>query len=1205
MQQLFYSSVSAPTATRRPAFGLRVLLLTCLLALGALSSAWASHFRYGSLTWRTVQTDASKRTIQFKVSQAWRRSAYGNIAVGSTVQTDVLRFGDNLSAAVNLVVTSVDVAADNFYGEAVITHTYPANANYTAYFSSCCRLSTLANNRDGNWYVSSLVNAGTGNNSPVSTMPPVVNLATGQTAAAFQLATNDPDGDVLTYSLATQADLGGNAFVNAPGLGVNPATGAVTFNTANAVVGTLYDAIIKVSDGKTSILVDFLIQITRVSAAPQFDYSITPTNGYLYQVAPGTTVTFGVRATDSDAGDVVNLQGIGLPPGSAMSPALPATGNPVLSQFTWTPTLSTLGTSVITFVAQDAVGVQTTSSVTIQVSTKPTFDVPPTPSAGSVTQITPGTTISQLVQVSSIDPNSPVRLLSATGLPAAASYAPALPTAAANPTRTTLTWTPALADWGSHTVTFTAANSYNDQKTHSLEYIVNSAPSFVSTPGTLDVVAGRPFHYRIVATDPDLPYGDQLEIEHPGLPAWLTLTDNGDGTASLDGTPTVAEAGANAVTLVAADLYHHGASYGLVTQLFSINVIPCSAQALAHDVRLVLDANGQASLLAAQVDNGSTATCGIASLTVSPARFDCSNLGTNPVTLTLTDTYGNVSTATATATVVDDLLPTISAPATVSVSMDAGQCTASGVALGTAVVADNCSATVVSNAPATFAKGNTTVTWTATDASGNVATATQTVTVNDTELPTISAPAAVTASTNAGQCLATGVTLGNALAGDNCTGVVVSNNAPTTFAKGATTVTWTATDASGNTATAMQTVTVNDTEKPVLTTLANIVASAPASQCGAVVSFAPTATDNCAGATVMASPASGSTFAVGTTTVTVTATDASNNTSTGSFTVTVQDVTAPAVAVRNLTVTLVNGTASVTAAGVNNNSTDACGIASYSLNRSTFTCANLGSNQVTLTVTDIHGNVASAPATITVVGSIPAPSIAVTPASTVNTGGVATNLYLGYGSQSATLTAKGGVSYVWSPAAGLSSTTVANPVFTATTAGTFTYTVTVTNQFGCTATKTVTLRVIDARCGNKNDKVLVCHNGHEICISPNAVPAHLDGHAGDQLGACGTNARPDAPAPAAELATELVFEAYPNPFGASTTVHFRPLVSAAAQIRVFDAMGRVVGTLFSGTTEAGHDYALTLDGTPLATGLYLCRYESQGQMHTQRLSVVK
>ena len=229
-----------------------------------------------------------------------------------------------------------------------------------------------------------------------------------------------------------------------------------------------------------------------------------------------------------------------------------------------------------------------------------------------------------------------------------------------------------------------------------------------------------------------------------------------------------------------------------------------------------------------------------------------------------------------------------------------------------------------------------------------------------------------------------------------------------------------------------------------------------------------------------------------------------------------------------------------------------------------------------------------------------APAIAVVLASGAYTGGAATTLYLGYGAQSATLVATGGVSYAWSPAAGLSSSTAANPVFTATVPGTFTYTVTTTNLAGCTAKSTVTMRVVDASCGK--GKVTVCHNGHEICISANAVPAHLGNHAGDQLGSCGTAARPAAPQLAAG---ELEFSAAPNPFGASTTVHFRPTVSAPAQVRVFDALGREVTTLFNGTAEAGHDYSLNFDAAQLATGFYLCRYESAGQVRTQRLSVVK
>src|SRR5207249_7086264 len=115
--------------------------------------------------------------------------------------------------------------------------------------------------------------------------------------------------------------------------------------------------------------------------------------------------------------------------------------------------------------------------------------------------------------------------------------------------------------------------------------------------------------------------------------------------------------------------------------------------------------------------------------------------------------------------------PTITAPAAVTAHTDAGQCTASGVSLGTPSISDNCPGATVSNdAPASFAKGATTVTWTVTDASGNTATASQVVTVEDRESPTITAPAAVAARTGDGQCAASAVSLGLPSIADNCPG---------------------------------------------------------------------------------------------------------------------------------------------------------------------------------------------------------------------------------------------------------------------------------------------------------------------------------------------------------------------------------------------------------------------------------------------------
>ncbi|MFD2826816.1 beta strand repeat-containing protein [Leeuwenhoekiella polynyae] len=73
--------------------------------------------------------------------------------------------------------------------------------------------------------------------------------------------------------------------------------------------------------------------------------------------------------------------------------------------------------------------------------------------------------------------------------------------------------------------------------------------------------------------------------------------------------------------------------------------------ALAKDIAVTLDANGQASITASDLDDGSSDNCGVASLVIDQTQFSCATLGENTVTLTVTDTNGNVSTATSVVTV--------------------------------------------------------------------------------------------------------------------------------------------------------------------------------------------------------------------------------------------------------------------------------------------------------------------------------------------------------------------------------------------------------------------------------------------------------------------------------------------------------------------------------------------------------------------------
>ena len=257
-------------------------------------------------------------------------------------------------------------------------------------------------------------------------------------------------------------------------------------------------------------------------------------------------------------------------------------------------------------------------------------------------------------------------------------------------------------------------------------------------------------------------------------------------------------------------------------------------------------------------------------------------VGTNLVTWTVTDTSGNTRSCVQRVIVRDTSAPTLACPTNRVVSTDAGQCYATGVNLGSPLATnDNCGIlTVTNNAPTQYAKGVTIVTWTAVDTSGNFRTCMQTVTVNDTELPTLTCPTNRVVNTDMGQCFATGVNLGVPSAtNDNCGILTVTNNAPTQYPRGVATVNWTAVDASGNFQTCVQTVTVTDNQTPLLTCPAAITTNVPSGWSG-ITNLAlgtPVISDNCGGAsTATHAPAI---LPVGTNVVRWTVTDASGNAS--------------------------------------------------------------------------------------------------------------------------------------------------------------------------------------------------------------------------------------------------------------------------------------------------------------------------------------
>ena len=335
---------------------------------------------------------------------------------------------------------------------------------------------------------------------------------------------------------------------------------------------------------------------------------------------------------------------------------------------------------------------------------------------------------------------------------------------------------------------------------------------------------------------------------------------------------------------------------GYTSPLITENPASLTKECSLENATFSVTANGSATL-SYQWRHGGSPISGETSSTLTIPNATFADAGNYDVVVS--SPYGSVTSSVAALTIQDTTAPSLTCPNNITVNNTPGQCSASVAFAATA--SDACGAVskvykigeIEITSPYTFPKGTTTVNVTVTDEHNNSTPCSFTVTVNDTENPTISAPAAVIVSTDAGQCTASSVALGSPVSGDNCPGSSVANNAPAIFPKGLTVVTWTVTDASGNTATAPQNVTVNDTENPTITCPANVTVSTTNSG-GTTVSFTlPSGADNCGVQSVVAIPASGSNFPIGTTPVVVTVTDTSGNVGQCSFSVIVAPNTAP------------------------------------------------------------------------------------------------------------------------------------------------------------------------------------------------------------------------------------------------------------------------------------------------------------------------
>ena len=325
---------------------------------------------------------------------------------------------------------------------------------------------------------------------------------------------------------------------------------------------------------------------------------------------------------------------------------------------------------------------------------------------------------------------------------------------------------------------------------------------------------------------------------------------------------------------------------------FKVTVRDTTAPSLNCPLNMAVEATSAAGA-AVTFSPTATDTVSTVNVTTTPSSGSTYPIGTNVVNVTAVDGAGNESSCSFTITVRDTVAPIITCPA----DMIAEATDPAGAVVTYAGSAtDTISAATITYVPASgtvFPVGTNTVTATARDVAGNESTCSFKVTVRDTTAPVLTCPANMTVeATSAAGAVATFAPT----ATDSVSAVTITSIPPSgsIFPIGTNTVNVTARDVAGNQRTCSFTVTVRDSTAPIINCPATVVAEA-ANAAGAVVTFSPTASDVVSAVTLTATPASGSTFALGTNVVNVTARDVVGNQSTCSFNVIVRDTTAPSV----------------------------------------------------------------------------------------------------------------------------------------------------------------------------------------------------------------------------------------------------------------------------------------------------------------------
>ena len=393
---------------------------------------------------------------------------------------------------------------------------------------------------------------------------------------------------------------------------------------------------------------------------------------------------------------------------------------------------------------------------------------------------------------------------------------------------------------------------------------------------------------------------------------------------------------------------------------------------------LYLDSNGQLAIDTTGLIGGYSDNCSVDSVWLNPldTSLSCIDTGLRNVTIYVMDPSGNIDSCISQLTIIDSINPIVICQDT-TIYLDTGgffTIDSSYIDNGSN---DACAPVKITLSQYLFSCSDTgvnTITMYVSDANGNIDSCTAQVTVFDTIPPLAICNDTTIYLDSSGQFTIDSSYVDGG-SDDPCGVFVLSETTFTCADTGANNVTLYVSDLNGNIDSCTAVVTVVDTILPSLVCLGGTYyldssGNVSIDTSGLIFSFY----DNCSvdSIWIRSQDTSMQCADTGTNTITIYISDVNGNIDSCSSIITILDTITPVVICQDTTIYLdTNGFFTIDSSFIDNGSYDSCGIQSITLSQYLYSCADSGTNTITMYVTDINGNVDSCTANITVIDTLP------------------------------------------------------------------------------------------------------------------------------------------------------------------------------------------------------------------------------------------